>query len=431
MRSDEKVSRVHIIGAGMAGLAAAVKLTREGLPVTLYEGAGHAGGRCRSFLDKALGAVIDNGNHLILSGNLSVQSYLSMIDARETFETAEAVFPFLDLKTGERWQVRPGAGKFPFWLLRKGRGIPGVKFPEYLAAFRINNAAPGKTVVETTGGKGLLYQRFWEPMTLAAPNTPPGEASAILLKAVLDETFFKGAKFCRPMLAAKGLTQSFIDPALKFLKAGGVKIHFKTRLREVVRDNGKMTALKFSLRTAPLGTGDQVILALPPNITSTLVKEVEGPAEFHAIVNVHFRLPKKAAGEGSVPFLGLLGGTAHWLFIRGGIASVTVSAADRLAEKSAGEIAKLIWRDVARALGTGNAKIPAYRVIKEKRATFSQTPANLRKRAPQKGPLPNLYLAGDWTQTYIPATIESAVRSGFFAARAVIRDRDLKTGKKE
>jgi hypothetical protein len=305
-----------------------------------------------------------------------------------------------------------------------------VKFSEYLSAFRINNADPGKTVAETTGGAGLLYERFWAPLTLAALNTPPDKASALLLKAVLNETFFKGSKFCRPMVARKGLTQSFVDPALKFLKSNGVKVHFKTRLAEVVRDKGKMAALKFGKKTVPLMSGDQVILALPPNITSVLVKEVEGPSEFHAIVNVHYRLPKKVAGRGSVPFLGLLGGTAHWLFIRGDIVSVTVSAADVLAEKSAENIAKLIWRDVARALGTGNAKVPAYRVIKEKRATFSQTPANLRKRAPQIGPLPGLYLAGDWTQTYIPATIESAVRSGFFAAQGVKRQLDLKTGKK-
>ncbi len=232
------------------------------------------------------------------------------------------------------------------------------------------------------------------------------------------------------MVAKKGLTQSFVDPALKFLKKNRVKVHFKTRLSEMVRDKGKMAALKFGTRTVPLVEGDQVILALPPNITSVLVKEIEGPSEFHAIVNVHFRLPKKAARIGSAPFLGLLGGSAHWLFIRAGIASVTVSAADGLAEKSAGDIAKLIWQDVAKALGTENAKPPACRVIKEKRATFSQTPASLSKRAPQKGPLPNLFLAGDWTQTYIPATIESAVRSGFFAAQAVMRDKDPKTGKK-
>jgi len=424
------MNHVHIIGAGMAGLAAALKLTTDGVAVTVYEAAGHAGGRCRSFRDETLGRVIDNGNHLVLSGNLSVQSFLAMTGARDSFEVAsEATFPFLDLKSGERWQVRPGSGRLPLWLLRKGRGIPGVKFPEYFSALRINNAAPGMSVAETVGGRGLLYERFWDPLTLAALNTPSDQASALLLKAVLKETFFRGSKYCRPMVAKQGLSQSFIDPALKLLRAKGVKVHFKNRLSEVVRDRGRVAALKFGAKTVPLMDHDSVILALPPNITSALVKEVEGPSEFHAIVNVHYRLPKKLSA-GEVPFLGLLGGTAHWLFIRGDIASVTVSAADDLADMSSDEIAKLIWRDVSAALGTPEAQLPRCRVIKEKRATFSQTPASLILRAPQKGPLAGLYLAGDWTQTYIPATIESAVRSGFFAAQAIMRERNQAAAKK-
>ena len=425
------MSHIHIIGAGLAGLAAAVRLTKEGHAVTLYEGAGHAGGRARSFRDAKLGTTIDNGNHLVLSGNRSVLSYINMIDAKETFEVAgQAVFPFLDLKTGESWQVRPGRGKSPLWLFRKGRGIPGVKFSEFLSAFKLNKAAPGKTVAETVGTDSLLFERFWDPLTLAALNTPSDQASALLLKAVLSETFFKGSKYCWPMVAKEGLSQSLVDPAVKVLRKNKVKVNFNNRLTEVVREQGKMVALKFGKKTVPLAHDDKVILALPPNITSSLISEVEGPDAFHAIVNVHFKLPKKADKFGDVPFLGLLGGTAHWLFIRGHIASVTVSAADGLAEKSSEEIAKVIWQDVAKALQVDGAKVPPNRVIKEKRATFSQTPASLNKRPSQIGPLENLFLAGDWTQTYIPATIESAVRSGLFAAQFVMQSLALKDGKK-
>jgi len=406
----------------MAGLAAAVKLADMGHEVRVYEGANHAGGRCRSFRDEQLKCSIDNGNHLVLSGNRAVQVYLQLTNAGDAFVMpGEAVFPFYDIQADESWNVRPGNGRSPWWLFSKKRGIPGVKFFEYFSAGKLNSAKPGQTVTDCVGGKGKLFERFWDPLTLAALNTPTDKASALLLKAVMKETFFRGAKYCRPMVAKKGLSEALVKPALTYLKSKGVKVSYKKRLTGLVRESGKVSALKFGKETVPV-LGDKVILALPPNITSELVTEVNGPSEFHAIVNVHFKLAKKAEAFDDVPFLGLLGGAAHWLFVRDNIASVTVSAADELAEQPAAEIAKLIWADVATALGLDKTKAPANRVIKEKRATFSQTPGSLRKRPFQKGPDENLYLAGDWTQTYIPATIESAVRSGFFAAEAIKLD---------
>lgn len=406
----------------MAGLAAAIKLVAQGHDVHVYEAANHAGGRCRSFYDEQLKCVIDNGNHLVLSGNRAVASYVNLIGATDAFQAPEkAVFPFFDLETDKRWQVKPGNGLLPLWLLSASRGIPEVKLSEYFSAFKINSAKPGQTVKDCVGNAGKLFERFWEPLTLAALNTPSDQASALLLKAVLKETFFKGEKHCRPMVAKDGLSESLVKPALTYLKSNGAKVSFKKRLTGLVRLDGKIEALQFGTKTVPV-SNDKVILALPPNITSELVKEIHGPDVFHAIVNVHYRLAKKSEGFSDVPFLGLLGGTAHWLFVRNNIASVTVSAADRLAEQPGDEIAELVWIDVARALNLNPSKVPPYRVIKEKRATFSQTPDSLRKRPFQKGPDENLYFAGDWTQTYIPATIESAVRSGFFAAEAIRLD---------
>src|SRR6185295_10757436 len=98
--------RVHVIGAGLAGLAAAVDLAAHGFPVVLYESGTHAGGRCRSFYDAELGARIDNGNHLLLSGNTAALAYIRQIGALDTFEqTEEAAIPFVDLASGDRWSV--------------------------------------------------------------------------------------------------------------------------------------------------------------------------------------------------------------------------------------------------------------------------------------------------------------------------------------
>src|SRR5881398_2822351 len=119
------LGRVHVIGAGLAGLAAAVALADAGRAVTLYEAAQHAGGRCRSFFDAELGCRIDNGNHLLLTGNSAAMAYIERIGALDTFERPRAAaIPFIDIESGERWAVRPGKGAVPWWVLRPARRVP-------------------------------------------------------------------------------------------------------------------------------------------------------------------------------------------------------------------------------------------------------------------------------------------------------------------
>lgn len=420
--------RVHIIGAGMAGLAAAVKLTKSDIPVTVYEAAGQAGGRCRSFYDSTLKTRIDNGNHLMLSGNYSVEAYLETVDAKDSFDVPdEAVFPFLDLDSGEKWAVRPGPGRLPFWLFDKNRNVPGATTGEYLRALNIYFATGKKTVTDCVGNSGALFERFWDPLTLAVLNTPSDQASAILLEEVLKETFFKGSKFCRPMIAKEGLSESLIDPALQYLKAKGAEVKLNTRLTKLEGEGATLKALVFGKEKVVLDSeNDRIIFALPPSALKTFFPDQMMPDQFHPIANVHFKLDEKGMSFGDVPFLGLIGGAAHWLFIRNNVASVTISAADSLADLKTEEVAHLIWRDVAKALGMDPKKVPKNRVIREKRATFSQTPEQVAKRPNPWGPIKGVYLAGDWTNTDIPATIESAVRSGFKAAVALAEDNQLK-----
>ena len=116
---------VHIIGAGLAGLATAVRLLEQGVRVTLYEATNQAGGRCRSYLDPVLGITIDNGNHLLLSGNRAALGYLDTIGARDRLiGPSSASFPFIDLATHERWTLRANDGIIPWWIFDRNRRVP-------------------------------------------------------------------------------------------------------------------------------------------------------------------------------------------------------------------------------------------------------------------------------------------------------------------
>ncbi len=426
------MATAHIIGAGLSGLSAAVRLAGAGFAVVLYEGAGHAGGRARSFYDETLGCRIDNGNHLMMSGNHTLQHYLEAIGSADSMiEGPQAVYPFIDLATGARWAVRPNEGRLPSWIFARDRRVPGTSARDYLSALKIFLAGRDKTVADCFDGSSVLYQRFWEPLTLAALNTPAGEGAAVLLAAVLKETFARGAAHCRPLVAAEGLSESLIDPALAYIKANGGTICFKSRLRGLAADNDAVDLLRFApgggkgdIALAPSGPGsrgDVVVLALPPERAAEILPWLEPPEGSYPIVNVHFQLRNPPEGFDQVPFLGLIGGKAHWLFVRGNIAAVTVSAARDLAGEANDLIAATLWRDVARALDMQGAPLPPFRVINEKRATFAATPASLARRHGTSTRYGNLFLAGDWTDTGLPATIEGALRSGYKAADAAIR----------
>lgn len=411
---------MFIVGAGLAGLSAAVSLANEGRAVTVYEAGARAGGRCRSYVDSKLDCLIDNGNHLLLSGNRSAARYLADIGADDALVgPASACFPFLDLRTGRRWHVRPNAGRVPWWILRGARRVPDTKARDYLSTLKFALAGPDRTVTDCVGDRGALFERFWEPLAVAALNAPARSGAAALLWPVLRETFARGEAACRPRIAGLGLSHAFVDPALSLLARRGTPVRFGYRLRGVDYAEGRARRLDFGTDSVVLEEGDGVILAVPPATAPTLVPSLTAPEKSNAIVNAHFRLSERVGLPADLPFLGLVGGTAQWLFARGDVASITVSAADALAGEPAEEIARKTWRDVATALHLDPMALPAHRVVKERRATFAQTPGEVRRRPGTRTGFANLYLAGDWIDTGLPATIEGAIRSGHLAARTV------------
>jgi len=410
---------VHVIGAGMAGLSAAIQLSLMGEKVTVYEAAPYAGGRCRSYYDRELDCRIDNGNHMVFSGNVAVQDYLFLSRAAESMRSPpEAMFPFMDVSTGERWTVRINSGLPPWWIFSRGRRVPGTGPADYLSALCVLMAGKKETVAKCLAKDSVIYQRFWEPLSVAALNTEPESASASILAGIMKQSFLSGGGACKPMIPLTGLSESFVMPCLNVLRQYGTEVKFGHRLRAISADNLTVKKLVFSEKTIELGPEDWVVLAVPAWVAADLVPGLIAPNDFRSIINIHYRVEAPGNLTG---FTGLCGGVAEWVFVKPGVVSITVSAGERYEETENRNWVIYAWKDTAKLFDLDPAKVPPWRVVQEKRATFACTPDQVARRPRAWTGWGNLSLAGDWTDTGLPSCIEGAIRSGIKAAQMAVR----------
>lgn len=395
---------LHVVGGGMAGLAASVAAAQAGTPVALYEATGHAGGRCRSFFDAGLDVTIDNGTHLVLNANRNVLDFARAVNGLGAMRQGPARFPFTDLKSGRNWTLTP------FSL---------VRHPLDLArALGLVGAEPGATVAQVMG-RAAAYDTLWDPLSVATLNTLSDRASARQFARMMRVAVTMGLGALKPWTFPSGLSAALVDPAVALLDRLGAAPHFNRRLKAITSDG-----LVFDGRTIPLAPGDRVILALPPWAARDFLPHL--PAlETEAIVNAHFRLDRPARFGHGLAWMGTTGGLSQWISVRDDVVSVTVSAANGASELSNDTLSGRIWNEIAPLLNAGAAR-PACRVIRERRATIAHTPEQvaLRPGPAQAGGI--VTLAGDWLDSPLPCTIDAAVASGLKAAGIAIGKSNLR-----
>jgi squalene-associated FAD-dependent desaturase len=411
---------VHIIGAGISGLSAAVRLANANYKVHVHEATQQAGGRCRSYFDAATNLTIDNGNHLLLSGNRHAVAYARSIGTEAGLVGPKrAQFPFVDLSTGQRWQLDLGDSRLPTWVFDEKRRVPDTGLLDYLALTPLIWAGADKLVGSAIPCDGTLYQRLVQPLLLAALNVDPPEGSAGLAGAIVRETLLAGGQACRPLIARDGLSSVLIEPAVKLLQDKGATIQFGHELRQFSMSANHIGGLKFGDDAIALAPEDTVVLAVPPRPASSLLPGLKTPNKFRAIVNAHFRFDPP---PNAPPILGVVGGLVEWLFAFPQRLSVTISNGDRLVDMPREELAQAIWQDVCKAAGVAG-ELPPWQIVRERRATFEATPEQNALRPGAVTAWKNLFLAGDWTDTGLPATIEGSVRSGDRAADLILARR--------
>ncbi len=398
-----------VIGAGLSGLAAAVMAVSNGDSVTLLEATPHAGGRCRSWpLAGESLPLVDLGTHLILRGNRAVQAYLARIGAQDRF-VSPGPTPGALTMVGAEGRLTVPLG--PSLLITPPEPLTRT------ALLAASTLMLGGTVAERLDMTGPTGRWLWGPLTRSILNIDPAAGDARLLGAVLRQGLLRGATAACPLVARQSLSASLIEPALAYLEAKGARLRFTTPLRDFHRVDDRLTALHVGNGDIiPITPRSRVILAVPPRAAQRLLPELIVPTESRAILNAHAVLPAPPDLTETPELLGLIDGTGEWFLRRGARVAITVSAADGLRSWPEEKLCAAFRADLLRLYGSAPETVT---LIWEKRATFAATPAQVILRPKMRGSgLVNLRLAGDWTDTGLPATLEGAIRSGIRAAES-------------
>lgn len=439
--------RVIIIGGGFAGLRAAVSLSERGSEVLLLERRGFLGGRAYSFQDSVTGDTVDNGQHLFMGCYRQTTAFLEKIGCldRLKFQDNPRV-DFLDRENGFISFDCPPLPA-PFHAVAGLLKMKGITYGDKLRAFKVGRAIQrnGKSKstpvtvsawLDRLGQSQKIKERFWYPMTIATLNESPEIASAEMMRVVLKEAFAGSRKGTSIGIARVGLSDLYTTGAQAFIESHGGKVRTAAQVNRLVVERNKVVAVE--LKDGERITADYFISAVTHSAFLQMIPDELRENEFRAlaslgsspIVSINLWFDRSVIDR---EFVGLIGTRSQWIFNKDLIVkpagqanqiAVIISAArdfvdwtkDRMVEMALAELKELLPE-------SRSAKLIHCRIIKEREATLSHTLESDRIRPGARTSLSNLILAGDWTDTGLPATIESAVISGETAAQIIASDR--------
>lgn len=434
--------RCIIVGAGAAGIAAAVRASLHGMEVVLIEGRRYLGGRARSFTDEVTSDVLDNGQHVAMGCYRALRWVLRQLGTEQLLRPNEPVPIAFAAPDGTRDMFDPyrlpGRAGVASGLLRLQSFSRRERFQILWAGIRaaLFHRTHGDTVAELLERyrqSRSVVERFWEPLVLATLNAPSHRADAALLREVLRRAFFGGGTSHYMLVPRAGLS-SLWEPLPLWLAERGGMIRLGVHATEVIESSDRVIGV--ATDEGQEIRGHAVIAAVPPKALERLfplssrVRIAVPGLETMPIVSVYLWYSRHLAVP---PVVGLWGTTSQWLFDRNyfltradasrqrypGFVEVTISGASDIALKPASEIAAHTDAELRSMFSSvADAELLRWRVIKERAATVLLTPKTARQRLGVTSGITGLLLAGDWTATGLPATLESAAISGIAAADA-------------
>ena len=432
---------VVVAGAGCAGLAAAAALADAGVRVAVIEARPVLGGRTFATRDQVTGDWIDNGQHVLLGCYHDTLAFTRRVGADRLLAVQSALrVPMIDL-AGVASELRSPALPSPLHLLAGVLAWSALSWRERLSVVSLGRAlatraAPpdGQTVRQWLAAHGQaprLCDLLWEPLAVAALNQSIDTAAATTFVEVVRRMLGPGPDDAALMVPTRSLTHTFVEPAVAFLERRGGQVRAGAAAR-VVFDGGR--AIGVDVRGERIDAG-AVIAAVPwYGLAGLCGDEAPGPLrEVIAAASAMRSSPIVTANlwfDRAVltqPFVGLPGRSFQWAFDRGQVTagestsiSMVCSGADAVVQQSNEEIVATALGELRRALpAAAAASLRRGTAVRERRATFSLAPGEPARPSTHTA-VPGLWLAGDWIDTGLPATIESAVLSGHRAAAAVL-----------
>jgi squalene-associated FAD-dependent desaturase len=434
-----------VVGGGLAGMTAAFALRERGEPVVLLERRPFLGGRVFSFEDPETGAVIDNGQHVLVGACDRLRVFLDRIGSRGAFRRQRRLrLPILDGR-GRRADLAAAPLPPPFHLaaalLRyrhlgpaERRSVVGhVRRLAQAGASRDDDRPLGAWLSDR-GAAPAAIERFWEPIVRPALNVRVAEASLSLSAFLVRRALWAGPGAGALWLPTAGLSAAIGSPALAHLRAAGADVRLEARAAALEMAGGRVAGVR--LQDGSSLPARRVICALPPDGADRLLRSAGAPSGHaalgrSAIVNVYLWYDRPLL---AVPFAGTFDSPLQWIFDRsrilgeeagGWCVGVSLSAAGDLVDRPKDALADLCDDALGRLFpARGRARLERRAVVKEPRATFRAGPGAAARRPGPATAIPGLFLAGDWTDTGWPATMEGAVRSGERAVAAAMTSRD-------
>lgn len=426
---------VIIIGGGVAGLSAGIAAVQHGIRPIILERNRYLGGRVRSFHPTDLQRTIDNGQHLISAAYLHTIAYLQTVGSLNKIHFQKKLQvnfirqPEQQFLFQSHFLPAPFHFLLPLLLHKKLAAVSFGKIAEFVQKSRqVKPAQLRKMTVKEwlkfCGQENNLISLLYQPLTFSILNTPVEEASAYLLCRAMENSFLHSFKSARLGIPKDWLGEIFVKPAEEFILKHGGSIYRLTAVTKFVRKGEQISSVISSKQ--PFDS-PWIINTTPPHALASVLRKSQIQQleqiqsaltrfSYHPIVTVNIFL--KEALPLRFP-TAVLDSPIQWIFLhprRDGQGddfgyALVASAADELAAKPADEIISLVKKELQRIFGVSVQMID-YKIIKEKRATIAQTPAVLQLRQTPETPISNLLLAGDWSDTGLPATIEGAILSG-------------------
>ncbi len=424
------MKRCIVIGGGIAGLTSAAYLTKQNIKVTLLESSPKLGGRAYSFTEQKSNDVVDNGQHILMGCYSDTINFLKLISAKDNFIYQKSLLINFITQAGEVVRLKSFTSLYPFNLLFALLNFKAITFTERLSLIRFVIKLPfishqklsDKNVrdwLKKEKQSDDTIKSLWEIIAVGALNTNIDKASAFMFREILMKIFFNGNFASTIILPKYGLSDSYVKNAKEYIESNGGEIKLSSSVKEFIISDNKIVGIKIADEVYK--DFDYVISAIPfyafNIIYPELLLDVKIEFEYSSILNIHIWLRNNPMKE---QFYGLIDSPVHWIFNKGNHINLVISDADYLIDKTEEEIYKMCVGELTKYTKLKESGFSHYKVLKERRATFIPSNQINYIRPSSETSIANLFLAGDWTDTGLPSTIESAVKSGRVAAEQIL-----------